>query len=152
MRVPLRHAPLLLGATLLAAGLAFAATAPRGASAPIRNFRLPGFTNDGFRTWLLRGSQAHYVGNHQVEVKEMTLAIFSGDASDRLVTMILSPVATVHTADLVACGGDTIRVIHYTEDFQITGRDWRYEHKQKRVSIAKDVNVTYHAEVKDLLK
>ena len=119
---------------------------------PVINFRSSTFTPEGFRSWLLRGSEAQVrPAMNQVTIKELTLSIFPGKAdNEKVETMILSPTAEVRTADAVVTGPDTIRVIN--DQFEATGTEWRYTHKEKRVSIARNVRVTFRAELKDFLK
>lgn len=135
---------------LLPAGIALAESTQVSSDQPVINFRLPTFTPDGYRSWLVRGSEARFVSQNQIDVKELTLSIFTGNADDRVETMILSPAARVQPADAVVAGTSTIRVIN--DEFEATGSDWRYTHKEKRVSIAKNVHVTFRAELKDFLK
>ena len=131
---------------------AMAATTEISTDKPIINFRSSTFTAEGFRSWLLRGSEAQVLpAKNQITIKELTLSIFSGKAdNEKVETMILSPTAEVHTADAIVTGPDTIRVIN--DQFEATGTDWRYLHKDKRVSIARNVRVTFRAELKDFLK
>jgi len=139
----------LLGFAVLPAG----AQSPTriSADAPIVNFRLPTYTvPDGYRAWLVRGSEARVAGPNDITIKELTMTIFSGDAKEHIETMILSPSAKVAPADQIATGDDTIRVIN--DNFEATGVGWRYEYKDKKVSIARHVRVVLHSELKGLLK
>jgi hypothetical protein len=129
---------------------AFAATTQVSADKPVINFRLPTFTPDGFRSWLVRGSEARITGKNQIDITGLTLTIFTGTADDRIETMILSPSARVLSDEAIVTGKDTIRVIN--DAFEVSGADWRYTHKEKRVSINRDVHVTFPAELKDFLK
>ena len=139
-------------ACLLAAGAAPASAANTQVSSdrPIINFRLPTFTPDGHRSWLVRGSEAVMSGPNQVDVKGLTLSVFSGKSDEKVETMILSPTARVLPAESVMTGDGTIRVIN--DEFEATGSDWHYAHKEKRVIIAKDVRVVFNTELKDFLK
>jgi hypothetical protein len=138
---------LLLG--LVPASLAFAANTQISTDQPIVNFRLPMFGPENYRAWMVRGSEARYVGD-RIQIKDLTLSIFSGRADEKVDTLILSPAAVVNRADSVVTGPSTIRVI--SDQFEATGTDWSYGHKDKRVSIAKHVRVIFRAEFKDFLK
>ena len=118
--------------------------------APIVNFRLPTFTPDGFRQWLVRGSEARLVSMKEIDIHELTLTVFSADESDRIETMILSPDAKVMTDSQIVSGKSTIRVIR--DDLDATGADWTYDHKEKRVSMRQNVRVTFRAELKNFLQ
>jgi hypothetical protein len=146
--VPSLARKILLG--LVPAAAALAASTQLSTDKPVVNFRLPAFTAEGYRAWLVRGSEARYTGDNQVDIKELTLSVFNGQADEKVETLILSPVAVVHPADGVVTGPDRIRVIN--DQFEASGSDWRYAQKEKKVSIAKNVRVTFRAEFKDFLK
>lgn len=117
---------------------------------PIINFRLPTFTPEGFRSWLVRGSEARFKSKDEIHVQGLTLTIYTGQADGRIETMILSPAARVLPDEALVTGPGTIRVIN--DDFEASGTDWRYTHREKRVSISQNVHVTFRAELKDFLK
>jgi lipopolysaccharide export system protein LptC len=129
---------------------ALAANTQISADKPIVNFRLPSFTPEGHRAWLVRGSEARFANENLIGIKELTLSVFSGRADEKVETLILSPTAEVRPADAVITGPDTIRVIN--DQFEAAGRNWRYEHKAKKVSIGRNVRVAFRAEFKDYLK
>jgi hypothetical protein len=137
-------------ACLLPAAAALAADTQISTDKPVINFRLPAFTPEGYRAWLVRGSEARYASENQIDIKELTLSVFSGRADEKVETLILSPVAVVHPTEAVATGPSSIRVIN--DQFEASGTNWRYAQKEKKVSIAKNVRVTFHAEFKDILK
>jgi len=136
---------------LLLPVLAFAATTQVTTDKPIINFRLPAFTPEGHRSWLVRGSEARFITSDQIDIRELTLSIFPGKAeNEKVETMILSPVARVQPAESLVTGPGPIRVVN--DDFEASGSDWRYLHKEKRVSINRQVHVTFRAEFKNFLK
>ena len=129
---------------------AMAATTRISTDKPVVNFSTSTFTSDGYRSWLLRASQAQ-PGQDRINVTELTLSIFPGKADgEKVETMILSPTATVLPDDSVVTGKSTNRVLN--DEFEATGTDWRYTHKERRVTIAKNVHVIFHAELKEFLK
>ncbi len=146
----IRRATIFAVLLLLAAAPAARAQTHFSTNAPIVNFRLPTFTPDGHREWLVRGSEARFANQDQVDINELTLSIFRGDDSDKVETMILAPNARVMPSESVVTGENTIRVIN--DEFEVTGVNWSYEHKQKRVTVAQKVHVTFRAELKDYLK
>ena len=129
---------------------AAAATSQVAKDAPIVDFRLPSFTPAGHRAWLVRGSEARFADQNDISITELTLTVFTGDATERIETLILSPAARVRPDEAVATGDSTIRVIN--DNFEATGAGWRYDHREKRVSIARNVRVTFHAELKNYLQ
>jgi hypothetical protein len=135
---------------LVTAGTVFAAGTRIATDQPIVNFRLPDFTPEGNRSWLVRGSEARYATEGLVDIKELNLTIFTGQADGKVETLILSPAAQVRIADRQVSGSDSIRVIN--DRFEASGSDWRYDHQEKKVSIGKNVRVILHTQLNDILK
>lgn len=118
--------------------------------APILNWRLPSFTPEGHRESLVRGSEARILNDKEFALTELTLTLFTGDATNRIETILLSPAARIHAADRIVTSDSRLRVIN--DQFEASGTGWRYEHAAKKVSIAKNVRVVLQLELKDLLK
>jgi len=140
----------------LAGWLASAPAAPAqsptriSSDAPILNWRLPSFTPEGYRESLVRGSEARLQPDGNVVLQDLTLTLFVGDASNRVETILLSPAARVLTAERAVTGDSPIRVIN--DQFEARGTGWRYDHRTKRVSLEKNVRVTFTAALSDLLQ
>jgi len=147
MSHPASHLLLLF---LFAASAGLAANTQIAPDKPIVNFRLPDFTPEGYRSWLVRGSEARYLKNGQVDITGLNLSIFNGQADGKIETLILSPFAQVRPGEQLVRGDDSIRVIN--DQFEATGSRWNYSHKDKKVSIGKDVHVILHTQLKDFLQ
>lgn len=141
-----RILPLLCVAPLLAA----AASTRIASDKPIVNFRLPEFTPEGYRSWLVRGTEARYANEGLVDVKELNLTIFTGHADEKVETLILSPAAQVRLRDQLVSGPESIRIIN--DRFEASGTGWTYDHGEKKVSIARNVRVILHTQLNDILK
>lgn len=135
---------------LVSAASVLAASTQISTEKPIVNFRLPFFNTDGYRAWMIRGSEARYEKGDLISISDLTLSIFSGTADEKVDTLILSPNAVVNRADSLVTGPSAIRVIN--DQLEASGIGWSYAHKDKKVSIAKHVRVVFRAEFKDLLK
>jgi hypothetical protein len=122
---------------------------PLTSQTPVSNFRLPTFTEQGHRSMLLQGSQA-LVAPNRVDLKDLNLTLFTGDAASTVETVILSPVATANLASETIHGDGTVRVIR--DDLEITGTGWSYDHHQKKVSITANARIAFHAQLPDMLK
>jgi len=116
---------------------------------PVSNFRLPTFTKEGHRSMLLQGSQA-IVRPNNIEFADLNLTLFSGNEKADVVTVLLSPNATAEPEDETVHGSGTVRVIR--DDLEITGTNWTYDHRQKKVSIAANARITFKAQLPDILK
>lgn len=128
------------------AGLAHAAEI----TAPALNWVLPVFTKEGYHSMTARGSEARITGDHQFEVTDLNLTLFSGDATNRVENIILSPAATFLSQTRVAHGEKLVRFIG--DDIEASGTRWVYLHDQKKISLDGAVRVTFRAELKNLLK
>jgi hypothetical protein len=122
----------------------------REITAPARNWVLPLFTPEGYRSMIARGSEARAATNHRFEVTNLNLTLFTGDAATAVDTVILSPQATFLPDEKRAHGEKSVRVIR--DDVEASGTRWTYWHDQKKISLDGDVRVTFQAELKDLLK
>ncbi len=98
----------------------------------------------------LRGSEARVLGADRVEVLDLSITVFSGDATARVETMLLSPQASFFQGEKQARGSQSVRVIR--DDLEAAGTRWAYDHGQKRVSLDGAVRIVFQAELKDLLK
>ena len=119
-------------------------------SAPIKNFRLPSFNKEGFRTSFMKADEAIIVSNTQIDVKNMNLTLFTDDGSGRIDCILLSPAATAFTDKQIVTGQESVRFMR--DDVEVTGDHWTYFHHEKRVLIENNVRVTFRDELKDLIK
>lgn len=143
MKAPFRAIALL-------AAFGLAAQAQMTPDAPIKNFKLPMFNNAGVKIWDLRGEEAKYVSQDRVDLFTMTLKVFNDDGSGEVRIEIQSPQATVFANDHVVTGGNNIRM--FTDDFEISGRNYTWRGRELSVTIREDVRVVFKAPLQDILK
>jgi hypothetical protein len=118
---------------------------------PILNWRLPLFTADGSRREaLVRGSEARVLADRNVDIKDLILHVYSRDDANRVETILASPTARVMAGERVVVGDGAIRVIN--DQFEASGTGWRYEHEAKKVSLQRNVRVTFRAQIDALLQ
>lgn len=117
--------------------------------APVINFKLPMFNNDGYRTWFLTGEQGIYVSQDEVDVLGMKITIFSGDPHDLLEATIESPKAIMFIKQNRANSDDSIEV--QGPSYHLTGKVWTWDGNLKKMSINKDVKVTFDQSLKGLI-
>lgn len=149
----MRRTHFLVGA--IALHLAAAAPLPAAGpqittNAPVKNFSLPSFDEHGFRTMLIRGREARLLSANEVKLADMTLTLFSGDADARVETVFVSPSANVQVDKQIVFGDETVRVI--SDELELLGTDWRYDHRKKTILISKQARVVFHIELKDIVK
>lgn len=150
----IRLAAKILLLAVLAALPAPAQNATRiSAQKPILNFSLPTFTNPGgYRDWLIRGSQAWMIEDNVIDVRELNATVFSGDATNRIDTIMVSGSARINPTDQIITSDSPLRIINVDDGFDATGEGWQYTHKTKTVTLAKKVRVVLRAEFKNLLQ
>jgi hypothetical protein len=162
-RLALFLSPLSACAALAAASAGLSAQTPPAVSAsaaapsasglgvPAKNWVLPLFTpKEGFRNMTLRGTEVRPVSSTRIDVTDLNITIFSGDAAAHVDTMLLSPVASFFPKDQRATGEKSVRLIR--DDIEVTGEGWVYEHTSKKVSLARHVRVVFSAQLNDILK
>lgn len=143
-----------LGCLPAASAQAPAPAAPEPAadrnSAPAFNWVLPLFTDkEGFRSMTLRGSEVRPVGRN-IAVSDLSITTFSGDAAARVDSILLSPSAIFFPKENRATGEKSVRFIR--GDIEINGSDWTYDHAAKKLSLRREVRVTFQAQLNDILK
>jgi hypothetical protein len=119
-------------------------------NAPVENFRLPMFNEEGYRSWDLRGAKGIYVDGTHVDVIDMKIRIFSGDESNDVLTEITSPSAAVLLTENKAIGQDTILIS--SKDYKITGQNWTWDGDNDSFTIEGEVVVTFFEGIGDILK
>lgn len=119
-------------------------------NAPVENFRLPMFNEEGYRSWDLRGAKGIYVDGTQVDVIDMNIRIFTGDEENEVLTEITSPTATVLLAENKAIGRNTILIS--SKDYSISGQNWTWDGNHDSFTIEGDVVVTFFEGIGDILK
>lgn len=125
------------------------ATAQILPDAPVINFRLPMFGDDGTPVWELRGREGRYVSDEQVDLAGMRLLVFDPEQIGRVETEIISPAATLIVPKDQVRGDESITV--NGDGFVITGQKWLYDAKERRVVIDEDLKITFFEELSSML-
>jgi hypothetical protein len=123
------------------------------APAPVRNFSLPFFNNEGHRTMLIRGNEARLTDPRRPRFVDMTLSLFTGDASNTIETIILSTEATVDTTTKTMEGTGPVRLVR--DDIEVTGERWFYDYNDPdtiNLRIERKARIVFRAELQSLLK
>lgn len=140
--------PCVLG--LLLAVISVAHAADSGVLAPAKNWSATLFTKQNFHSMTLRGAEARFGEGSAINVVDLNLTIFAGDATNRVETILLSSAATFHPKENTASGEKGVRLIR--DDLEAAGTRWTYEHAQKKVSLHDHVRIVFYAELKSILK
>jgi hypothetical protein len=117
--------------------------------APIMNFRFPVFGENGYKLWELRGAEGRYLSEEEGLVRGLDLKTYSGDEAMRLENRIRSPEAHIHFPSATARGESTLFATG--EHFQISGADWRWEGRTRRLTVSAGARVVIFDTI-DILK
>jgi hypothetical protein len=132
--------------------LAAAANTGVTANAPVTNFKLTILSDQGYRSSLLRGSEARYINDSQIDLVGMQYVTFIESEAGELDSTLLAPTATVFIDKnkVKVHGDEAVRLIR--QNLDVTGEQWTYDHANKRILIEKNVHVVFRIEMKDILK
>lgn len=120
------------------------------AASPIKNFRLPTFTVEGYREFMLRAGEAIIPDPSRIDVREMELTVFTRDKKEQIDSMIAAPSATFLPKEQIVSGKETVRMER--SDLTVTGSDWTYDHKNQKLIIARDGYILLRAPIGDVIK
>ncbi len=122
-------------------------------NAPIQNLKIPTFDTNGRRTRLMTGREALYLNANEIKITDLEITLYATDGTGKILTTLASPEALVKLEDkkLNARGPDLIR-IQYQNLLELTGHDWTYDHAQQKITLNRDVRVTYQISLPQLLK
>lgn len=121
-------------------------------NAPIKNFMVPGFSQEGYTEWILKGRELEYKSEDLAFVQDMYLQILSPNDSQELTMEMRSPHAFFLLKNNKAKSKESIEI--RGPNFQITGRQWKWDGTQatKKIIIEKEGSVVFYEELKGFLK
>ncbi|EIP96441.1 Protein of unknown function (DUF1239) [Opitutaceae bacterium TAV1] len=120
------------------------------ASAPIRDFKLPLFTDAGLRQSLMIAREGRVLSPDHIIVFDMQLTLFTEDAANKPETTITSSLAEAFVKDQTVQGERGVNIVR--TDFQASGSDWSYNHKEQHIFINRDAHLVFQAEITNILK
>lgn len=109
---------------------------------PVKNFQLPMFGENGYRTWELSGDEGRYISADKIEVSQMKMKVFSGDASSTIENRIESPLAMLFVSKNIAIGQGPIRITATT--YRIDGQRWFWDGKTRSVVVSQKASVIFY--------
>ncbi|MEM7671958.1 MAG: hypothetical protein AAF212_01325 [Verrucomicrobiota bacterium] len=118
--------------------------------APIRDFRLPKFNENGRLEWDLSGETGTYISREEVEVTGVLLRVFSDEAQPKEVFQMQSQRASVLLDKQQAQGFGSVYGV--SEEFAISGEEWRWDATTDHLVIEQDVRVIFKLSLSTLLK
>lgn len=122
--------------------------------APVQNFILPAFGEDGYRIWELRGRQGIYISDAEIQVSGMTLYTFQPHDPVNPATVIESPSATLLPDQNEARGDDYLYITGEAQSYSVIGRGWhwRFIDGETRITVSSDTRVTLRQDFGSILE
>ena len=110
-------------------------------TAPIKNFRLPRFGDNGYTQWMLLGEQGLYDRDEQVSVQQMAMRIYSGDQRMALELSMDSPEGTLRLQENRGYSESPIEIAG--ANFKISGIGWEWSGDTKEIIVKQDAVVKF---------
>lgn len=110
-------------------------------NAPVKNFRLPRFGDNGYTEWVLQGAKGIYDSAEQVRVEMMAMRVYSGDERMALELSMDSPEATLRLKENRAYSKGAIEIVG--ANFKISGVGWEWSGETKEIVVKEDTVVTF---------
>ncbi|MGJ8651290.1 MAG: LptA/OstA family protein [Opitutaceae bacterium] len=118
-------------------------------NAPVKNFRLPRFGDNGYTQWVLQGGEGIYDNAEQTRIKDMALRVYSGDERMALEMSLDSPEATLRVAENRAFSDSTIVIVG--ANFRISGVGWTWDGETKEIEVLFDTVVEFTQAISESL-
>lgn len=110
-------------------------------NAPIKNFRLPRFGDNGYTQWVLQGASGIFDREEQVRVEDMSMRVYSGNERMALELSMDSPQATLHLQENRAYSDESIEIVG--ANFKISGVSWEWSGESGEIVVKSHVIVTF---------
>lgn len=110
-------------------------------NAPIQNFRLPRFADNGYTQWVLQGAQGIYDSEEQVRVEGMAMRVYTGDERMAVELSLDSPQATLRLQENRAYSEAAIEIAG--ANFKISGIGWEWSGDSKEIVVKQQTVVTF---------
>jgi lipopolysaccharide export system protein LptA len=110
-------------------------------NAPVQNFRLPRFADNGYTQWVLQGERGIYDSDEQVRVEGMALRVYSGDERMAVELSLDSPEAVLRLQENRGYSDSTIEIVG--TNFTISGVGWEWSGDSKEIIVKFDTVVKF---------
>lgn len=117
--------------------------------APVKQFRLPSFGEDGYRVWDLEGREGRYISADEIQIDGLRLRTWSGDEAMIQELEITSPHASIFPQQNTAKGQGLIHIVG--PGYTVFGRGWDWNGNTRAIAVANEVRVTFFEQL-DILK
>lgn len=119
-------------------------------NAPLYDFRMPFFGQNGYIMWDLGGSQGSFLGRDRIQIKNLTLRFFSGTSSRTVTGAVKSPNAFIFPNERRASSGSSLRVTGH--NFEILGNKWDWIGDDQTLLIRENVRMKIFGRMAEILR
>ena len=118
--------------------------------APVREFKLPRFAENGYTEWVLQGSSGHYVSPELIHISDMALRIYSADERMLRELALESAFAALHLQENTAQSTSPIRI--EGSHFKVGGTGWNWDGTAGAIEVLSDVTVDFQQSITPALR
>ena len=118
--------------------------------APVQNFKLPRFAENGYTEWVLQGSSGHYVSPELIHISDMALRIYSADERMLRELTLESAFAALQLEENTAQSESAIRI--EGGHFNIAGTGWNWDGYSGNIEVLSAVVVDFQQSIAPALR
>ena len=149
--MPRRRVFALAGCLFAAfAGAQSATDARVNTSAPVRNYTVSFFSEEGYTRVRVQGGSADLSDRTAVRMEDVTLTVYTGGEYRAVEAILIAPLAILEPEPERVSGPDSVRLIR--DDAQVEGEDWSYEHAERRIHVRRRAHVVFNTALTDILQ
>ncbi|MCC5024948.1 MAG: hypothetical protein J6386_20115 [Candidatus Synoicihabitans palmerolidicus] len=118
--------------------------------APVRDYAVSFFSEEGYPWARIQGRTADLTNRTAVILGDMSLTVFSGTADRVIEGTLTSPIAIVEAEKERVSGPESVRLVNI--DLELTGEDWSYDRAERRIHIRRQARLVFNTELSAFLK
>lgn len=119
-------------------------------SAPVEDYAISFFSDQGYPRVRVVGGSADLADAERIKLTLMELFLYSGEADRKLETTLTAPLAILEPGPEIVHGPDALSLER--ADLSLTGEDWSYEHRERRVLVKRNARVVFKMPLEGLLE
>lgn len=141
----------LMGWVMVTAAMSTAAGESRvRVREPVKNYAISFFSDEGYARVRVVGESADLADPGRIRLTAMELILYSGGADQEIETTLVAPLAFLEPEPEQVHGPEGLALSR--PDLDLTGENWRYDHRERRVQIKRNARVVFKMPLADLLK
>jgi len=119
-------------------------------SAAVENYTVSFFSDEGYPRVRIVGASADLTHRDQIRLTDLKLELFTGGADRTLETKLDATSAMLDPANEIVRGPDSFHL--QRADIEVTGEDWTYSHRDRRVQVNRSARVVFKMPLEGLLE